>query len=71
MNPPAEEELAKSVSNLEFEKYDSFLSRELLQKAYGFRNFDVPGALEFFKTVIPMSHSPFNPRNGASYPVYA
>ncbi len=71
MNPTTEEELAKSVSNLEFEKYDSFLSRELLQKAYGFRNFDVPGAMEFFKTVIQESHSPFNPLNGASYPVYA
>ncbi|WP_406043513.1 DEAD/DEAH box helicase [Succinimonas sp.] len=68
--PPHETELAKTVGNLEFEKYDRFLSRELLQKAYGFRNFDVPGAMEFFKTVIRESHSPFDPANGASYPVY-
>ena len=42
-----EEELAASVGNIECDKYDNFLSTDLLRLNYGYRNFDIVGAYEF------------------------
>ncbi len=65
---PSEIELSNTISNLEYEKYDHFMSHELLCISYGFRNFDVKGTIEFFKEVVENSESPFDPETGAAYP---
>ncbi len=64
--PPREEELSSTVANLQYEKYDKYLSPELLRIGYGNRNFDVAGALEFFKIVLD-SKTPFDPATAAAY----
>lgn len=48
---PTVTELSATVANLEYEKYDSFLSKELLCIGYGYRNFDVDGAMQFLESI--------------------
>lgn len=62
---PQETELASSIANLEYEKYDCYLSKDLLQLGYSYRNFDINGAMDFFKIVL--GTNPFNEKNNAAY----
>ncbi len=65
---PKPEELATTIKNLEYEKFDHFLTQELLWFSIGSRNFDIPGAMEFFKKMLA-SKEPFNRENGAAYDI--
>lgn len=62
---PTETELAASIGNLEYEKYDCYLCSELLKLGYGYRNFDIEGAVEFFKIVL--NNNPFNEKTHSAY----
>ncbi len=63
--PPKEIELAKTIKNLEFEKFDSYLTEELLQLGYSFSHFDVEGAMQYFAEILDVN--PFNATNNAAY----
>lgn len=62
----SEEELAAKISNLEYDKYDKYLSKDLKCLQYGYRNFDIDGAMSFFETALT-AKTPFNPANNAAY----
>ena len=61
-----EEEKASKISNLEYDKYDKYLSKELKCLQYGYRNFDIDGAMKFFEEALVVK-TPFNPKNNAAY----
>ena len=61
-----EEEMASKISNLEYDKYDKYLSKELKCIQYGYRNFDIDGAMKFFEEALVVK-TPFNPKNNAAY----
>ncbi len=66
---PSEEKLAARISNLEHDKFDKYLTKELQCIQYGYRNFDVSGAMEFFKNDALKAKTPFNPVNNAAYSI--
>jgi ATP-dependent Lhr-like helicase len=58
--------LSEKIKNLEFEKYDTYLTKELLYHSFASRNFDIKAAMSFFNVVLD-TKEPFDKQTGAAY----